>query len=530
MSFYVRVNPIKRFVRRNRVSIQDLLFGAAAVAVTAYVLYDVDVFVTGPEPVRQSIELDELPIIGAVLSVVMLIFAWRRFKEQKRETRRRIAAEQHARALAMEDPLTGLPNRRQFTEALKAAVDAPPGAGGAHALLILDLNGFKQVNDVYGHGTGDEALIVVGERLLGTVRQGDLVARLGGDEFAVLAKHLAGAEAATSIALHIIHAFSPPIGTGTSVHRLGAGIGISMFPFAGCSPEEVMRRADVALYKAKADRISSMRFFDDDMDRHVREREFMERELQAAIAANEICPFFEPLVDLRTKTVVGFEALARWRHKDLGNVPPDRFIPIAEDAGLIHELSDQLLRQSCQAAVMWPKNATLAFNISPVQLNDPTLGLRVLSILGETGLRPTRLEIEITESALVHHLEGAKEVLGSLRDAGVQIVLDDFGTGYSSLYHLRNFKFDKIKIDRSFVQRMDVEHENAKIVNALIGLGHGLGLTVTAEGVEGQNQESELYAKGCQQGQGLVFGKAVPAEQTQAFFSAQTPEKASSSA
>lgn len=525
MSLETQSGPrIWRFVIRNRVALQDFLLIAASGLVAAYVMYDIDVFTTGHDPIRNSIEFDELPLIGAVLSIGMLLFAWRRSNEQKRETRKRIVAEQHARELAMQDPLTGLPNRRQFAEALNAAVAAPPGAGAAHALLMLDLNGFKQVNDVYGHGTGDQALIVIGQRILGAVRQGDLVARLGGDEFAVLALHLAGPEAATSIALRVMEALSSPINAGRSIHCLGVGIGISMFPFPEVTSEETMRRADVALYKAKADQKSSMHFFDDELDRHVLEREFMERELRSAIMAEDIRPFFQPLVDLKTKAVIGFEALARWTHSDLGDIPPERFIPISEDTGLIQELSDQLLRYSCLAARTWPNHVILAFNISPVQLKDRTLGLRVLNILGETGLRPDRLEIELTESALVRDLEAAKEVLGSLREAGVRIALDDFGTGYSSLYHLRNFKIDKIKIDRSFIERMGTERESAEIVSALIGLGHGLGLTITAEGIEGNDQDSQLFAKGCQQGQGYLFSEAVPAEQTQDFFTAHEIE------
>jgi len=525
MSFLSVTRGIRSFVIRNRAPLQDIFLIAATVAVIVYVLYEIDVFVTGQDAIRNSIEIDELPIVGAVLSIGMLLFAWRRSAEQKRETQKRITAEQYARELSMQDPLTGLPNRRQFTEALSAAIAAPPGADSAHALLTLDLNGFKQINDIHGHGVGDEVLIAVGQRLLGAIRNGDLVARLGGDEFAVLAQHLAGPEAATSIALRMIDAFSKPISVGTAVHSLGVGIGISLFPFPGVTAVETMRRADIALYKAKADHKSAMRFFDDDMDRHVRERELMERELRAAIAAEDIRPFFQPLVDLNTKEIIGFEALARWAHKDLGDIPPDRFIPIAEDTGMIHELSDQLLRRSCKAACSWPDNVILAFNISPVQLKDRTLGLRVLSILGEAGLRPGRLEVEITESALVQDLEAAQEVLGSLRDAGVRLALDDFGTGYSSLYHLRNFKVDKIKIDRSFIGRMGNEKESAEIVSALIGLGQGLGLTVIAEGIEASGQNADLLAKGCEQGQGYLFGEAVSAETSQTFFGREPIKK-----
>jgi diguanylate cyclase (GGDEF)-like protein len=448
----------------------------------------------------------------------MLIFSWRRAREQKRETRKRISAEQHARTLAFQDPLTGLPNRRQFTEALNAAFAAPPRAGACHALLLLDLNGFKQVNDVHGHGEGDQVLIAVAGRLSGALRQSSMVARLGGDEFAVLAQHLAGAEAATSIALRLIEALAAPIRTQNSVHAVGVGIGIATFPGDIDAAEEVMRRADIALYKAKVEKQSALRFFDGEMDRFVREREQLEGELRAAVAAEHIRPYFQPLVNLKTQEIVGFEALARWTHPELGEIEPDRFISIAEDTGLIHQLSEQLLRRACQAARTWPDRTTLAFNLSPVQLRDSTLGLRVLKILGETGLPASRLELEITESALVRDLDAAKAVLGALREAGVRIALDDFGTGYSSLYHLRNFKIDKIKIDRSFIEQMASERESAEIVSALIGLGHGLGLTITAEGIEAHSQNADLSAQGCEQGQGFLYGKAIPAEETSELF------------
>jgi EAL domain-containing protein (putative c-di-GMP-specific phosphodiesterase class I) len=252
----------------------------------------------------------------------------------------------------------------------------------------------------------------------------------------------------------------------------------------------------------------------------------MERELRAAVAAGGIHPEFQPLVDLSTKRIVGFEALARWHHSALGEIPPERFIPIAEDCGLIGNLSDQLLRRACHAAKDWPSDVALAFNISPLQLKDRTLGLRILAILGEAGLSPGRLELEITESALVRDLTAAQETLGALRETGVRIALDDFGTGYSSLYHLRNFKLDKIKIDRSFVGGMASERESAEIVTALIGLGQGLGFTVTAEGIEQSGQQSELIAKGCQQGQGFLYGEAVSAEKAKTLLAGEALQSA----
>ena len=521
MRIELKFKDVKAFVIFHRAKIQDVVFILGALFLTAYLLFEIDIFVTGDSiSAEKAIESDELAILGAVFSAGLLFFAWRRFHEQKRETQRRIAAERHARELAFQDPLTGLPNRRQFAEALNIAIASPPGADGTHALLMLDLNGFKRINDVYGHPTGDEALIVVGERLLGSIRQGDIVARLGGDEFAIVAHHLVSAEAAMGIALRVTAALSQPVLIGTIAHRIETGIGICVFPFEGSTAEEIMRRADVALYKAKSDHSTSTRFFDAEMDRYVREREFMERELRAAVEAGDIQPFYQPLVDLKTKQIIGFEALARWTHTDLGVIPPERFIPIAEDSGLIRQLGDQLLRRACCTAATWPAHIVLAFNISPLQLKDNSFGLRVLAILGETGLSPRRLELEITESALVRDLEAARETFGALREAGVRIALDDFGTGYSSLYHLRNFKLDKIKIDRSFIANMAAERESAEIVNALVGLGQGLGFTITAEGIEQADQESELLAKGCQQGQGFLFGDAVSAEQASQLFMA----------
>lgn len=520
MPMNLKPGALRRLAIRHRVALSEISLAAAVVAVCAFVLFGLDVFAfsKGHGPPRLGIEADELPLIGTILTVGMLIFAWRRTKEQKRETLKRIAAEQRSRELANLDPLTGLANRRQFSAALEAATNTPASAGAAHALLLLDLNGFKQVNDVYGHGAGDVVLKVIGERLLGIARNGDLVARLGGDEFALLAHHLAGPEAATSIALRIIEALDNPIQAGTASHMLTVGIGISMLSLPSVTPEETLRRADVALYRAKADAISSAHFYDDELDRHVRERAYLERELREAIAAHGIEPFFQPLVDLKTKEIVGFESLARWTHKSMGSISPARFIPVAESSGLIHALFDDLLRRSCRAAMAWPDSVLLAVNVSAAQLRDQTLGLRVLAILAETGLRPGRLELEITETALVRDLEAAKSVLGALRNAGVRLALDDFGTGYSSLYHLRNFKVDKIKIDRSFVDRICSEKESSEIVSALVGLGRGLGFTVTAEGIEGDSQQAELIAKGCELGQGYLFGKAVPAEATHAFF------------
>jgi diguanylate cyclase (GGDEF)-like protein len=423
-----------------------------------------------------------------------------------------------AHELANTDALTGLANRRQFERALKETVASPPGAGRVHAVLALDLNKFKRINDVYGHVMGDDVLVIVAQRLSAAMRDGDLLARLGGDEFAVIARHLTGAEGATGIANRILKALESPIEVGSNRHRVGLAIGLALVPDDGTNIEEILRKADIALYRAKAENQPAARFFEKEMDRRSREREGLEHDLAAAIETGAVGPWYQPIVNLQTQEVIAFEALARWTHPALGNIPPDRFIPIAEDCGLIQQLSDYLLRRACADALAWPDHVMLSFNISPAQLKEKTLGLRILGILGETGLSPQRLEIEITESALVRDLESAKAVLSSLRDAGVRVALDDFGTGYSSLYHLRNFKFDAIKIDRSFVGSMASEDESAAIVRALTGLGHGLGLVIIAEGIEQSDQRDALLKQGCERGQGFLFSRAIPAHETRGFL------------
>ena len=397
-------------------------------------------------------------------------------------------------------------------------------------MLLLDLSDFKRVNDVYGHGVGDEVLVKVAMRLQRAARSDDLVARFGGDEFAILARQLSGAEEATSIALRIIKEFDHPIAIGSTQHQIQVGIGIALIPQDSQSDSEIMRRADIALYRAKTERCSALCFFDVAMDDRVRERDLIERELRTAIGTSAVQPYYQPLIDLRTRQVVGFEALARWTHSTLGNVPPDRFIPVAESCGLMNELTDHLLLRAAHDACQWPEIVSLSFNISPSQLKDDTLGLRILSILGKAGLSPRRLEIEITESALVQDLEGAQQIVVALRDAGVRVALDDFGTGYSSLYHLRNFKVDKIKIDRSFVDKMECDPGASGLVRGLLGLGHGLGLIVTAEGVEKSAQAAALLEQGCEQAQGFLYSRALSAADAMKFMAMRKADSAVSNA
>jgi diguanylate cyclase (GGDEF)-like protein len=510
------LGALKAMVIRHRLSIQDMLLIAVVLTLGALLAWQYKLFPDQPLHTQERvIELDEML---ALVAMGGTLFAGSRLRAQRSETRRRTVAEAEVRSLAFEDPLTGLPNRRQFDDALKAALAAPPRAGAAHAVFMLDLNGFKRINDLHGHPVGDEALMQVAMRLRTAVRDEDLVARLGGDEFAVLSRHVSGPEAATGLARRIVERLDEPVTAGSRRHRLGTGIGIALFPQDGFTARDLIRKADVALYRAKQEGHCGVHFFEQEMDVRLRERDRLEADLRAAIGTPAIRPFYQPLADIRTGAITGFEALARWNHPERGELDPDRFIPIADDTGMIGELSDHLLRQACRDARAWPEPIRLSFNISPVQLRDVGLARRVLAILAETGLDPHRLELEITESALVQDLHAAQTILTGLREVGVRIALDDFGTGYSSLYHLRNFKLDKIKIDRSFIDSMGHDHEAATIVRALIGLGSGLGLQVTAEGVADGDQRRMLAQEGCDEGQGFLFSKAVPAAEALALI------------
>ncbi len=455
-------------------------------------------------------ELDDLLVASVAGMIGLLAYIGRRLAELGREIKARRAAEQVAQQLARHDPLTGLPNRRFFNEQLDEILQDVTAEGGQVAVLMLDLDGFKNINDVYGHMVGDKALMEFAARI-GETAKGSLIARVGGDEFAIIRPNFSSLDEVTSLARRITQTIAEPFIIAGIETALGVGIGIAIAPDDAAHPDELVRRADLALYRAKADGRCCTRFFEPAMDSHVEKRAAIERALRAAIAANEIEVHYQPLVDLTDNRVVGFEALARWDDPALGPVPPSVFIPIAEESGLINRLGDQLLRIACRDAKAWPGDITLAFNISPVQLRDPTLGLRVLNILGDTGLPPHRLELEITESAIVGDGELAQHMIDILRGAGVRIALDDFGTGYATMSQLLSMRFDKIKIDRSFVNRLGGDGESQIIVRAIIALAKGLGMKATAEGIETTAQLAGLKTDGCGEGQGFLFGKAVPA-------------------
>jgi diguanylate cyclase (GGDEF)-like protein len=422
-----------------------------------------------------------------------------------------------AQRLALHDPLTGLPNRRFFSEKLQEVLSQCTPDRRA-AVLMLDLNHFKALNDVYGHAAGDKALIAFAERISKLAPARAVIARVGGDEFAVVQPAIASLEDITAFTHRIIASMTDRIMIEDTWVALDAGIGIAVAPDNGTEPDRVMRRADLALYRAKAEGGSRIRFFETDMDRFVERRARLDRELRAALERGEIEVHYQPLLQLDTGKIIGFEALARWTSPSYGPVGPAEFIAIAEECGLINELGDKLLRIACRDATRWPETMTLSFNISPLQQRNVSLGLRVLSILSETGLNPRRLELEITESALVKDAGLAQKIVDELRAAGVRIALDDFGTGYATMSQLMALRFDKIKIDHNFISRLGMDPQSEVIVRATVGLARGLGLAATAEGVEQKSQLEALKTIGCTEGQGYLFGKAIPAGEIPALL------------
>jgi diguanylate cyclase (GGDEF)-like protein len=463
-------------------------------------------------------EVDDIIFVVFVSSLALMVYGFRRYQDISHEIKARISAELEARNLARHDPLTGLPNRRFFAEKLDECLGGTTDTQQA-AVLMLDLDGFKTINDTHGHAAGDKALIEFATRVSVILREDAVLARMGGDEFAIIMPTIASLDDPANLARRIAATVTDPFVIDGAAAAFGVGIGIAIAPNDSTDPDELVRRADRALYRAKEAGRSSVRFFEPAMDTHIERRIQIEKELRSAIASNVITPHYQPLVSLNGDRIIGFEALARWESKDLGFIAPDIFIPISEESGLINVLGDQLLRRACLDAIAWPANFVLAFNVSPIQLRDPTLGLRILSILGQTGFSPRRLEIEITESALVKNIGAAQTVIDDLRRAGVRIALDDFGTGYATLTQLLSFHLDKIKIDRSFVSRLDKSDDSQVIVRAILGLAKGFGLTTTAEGVEDAAQLACLKANGCAEGQGYLFGKAIPATDIPALLS-----------
>jgi diguanylate cyclase (GGDEF)-like protein len=445
------------------------------------------------------------------------IIAFRRAADLRREITKREEAERHANQLARHDSLTGLPNRRLLSDELNGAIEQVHNAASECAVFVIDLDQFKPVNDLHGHEVGDAVLVEVAKRLKNICDDGATIARLGGDEFVCVLCYPAGADVPARTAGQIIQALSAPFLHGDTRVDIGATVGIARCPQDATNADGLLRAADVAMYEAKRAGRGQYHFFHAEMDVRLRERAVIEADLRAAIENGEIEAHFQPVISLAESRITGFEALARWNHPTRGLLPPDLFIPIAEDMGLIGELSYDILRDGCIAARDWPPYATLSINISPFQLKDPWLSARLLSTLTEYGFPPSRLIVEVTENAIIEDISLVADVFSSLQNAGIRIALDDFGKGYSSLNHLRQLRFDHLKIDSSFVLSMEAS-ESRKIVSAIAGLGKALGMPVTAEGVETEASADALRSLGCEQAQGYLFGEPITAAEAARLF------------
>ena len=419
--------------------------------------------------------------------------------------------------MARHDALTDLPNRVLLLEQLNHEIKRVK-RGECLAVLCLDLDQFKSVNDALGHHIGDELLKLVGERLRGCTRELDIVARMGGDEFAIIMTQMEQAADAATLSKRIRDSVIKPYQIEGHQIVTDISIGISVAPMDAVELTELLRNADMALYDAKGDGRGTFRFFEPEMNTRMKVRRELEMDLRRALASEQFELHYQPLVTLETNDVNGFEALLRWHHPTRGLVSPAEFIPIAEETGLIVPLGEWVLKAACNEAVDWPEHIKVAVNLSPAQLNCRNLVTMVKTALEETGMPPQRLQLEITETVLLQNTFTTLATLHELRKMGVQIALDDFGTGYSSLSYLRSFPFDKIKIDRSFIQDLSNGAEPLAIVNAVAGLAKCLNMTSTAEGVETQQQMDVLQAIGCTEMQGYLFSHARPANEIRQFF------------
>jgi diguanylate cyclase (GGDEF)-like protein len=455
-----------------------------------------------------------VPYISVTLAGFALLAAF--VLRYMRRTAVAIAAgEARLHHLAMHDPLCGLPNRVYFSERLETIIDEVKQGSPPAAVFYIDLDHFKEVNDTLGHPVGDELIRNVTRRLSRALRDDALVARLGGDEFAVIASIGSDQSKTMTIAQRIIAALSAPYAINKQSIVIGASIGIAMIDQNCGSSADIMRYADMALYRAKNEGRNRACIFDAVMDADLSTRKLLETDLRLAIETDALQLLYQPLVNPSGEVVIGVEALRRWQHPQRGNIPPGEFIPVAEHSGLIIELGEWVLRRACTDGKAWPK-LTVAVNVSPLQFRRTDFVDMVERILAETQFDPARLEIEVTESTLIGNVEGAEAAMRRLKAMGVRLALDDFGTGYSSLLYLRRFPFDKLKIDSSFVRSIETAADAAAIVHAVVSLGRGLGMKVTAEGVETADQQLFLRAAGVHSMQGYRFGKAVSAAEISA--------------
>jgi len=455
-------------------------------------------------------QLDELIPAMLLAPITITIMAMRCLGEAQQELKLREEAEAKLSRMALHDPLTGLPNRRYAEQAMAEALRT--AAEKQFAVLLIDLNRYKAVNDLHGHVAGDLLLLKVGKRLQRAAGTNSFVGRLGGDEFILLLLDVENGDKLISPVQAISQVFEEPFLLDDLSLMVGASIGVAVALDPSAATRTLLTHADAAMYRCKGRGSNGFAFFEPGMELVAMHRAETENELRGAIDEGRIIPFYQPLIDLETGHILGFEVLARWRLEDGTLRMPDDFIPIAEETGLIGEMFYTLLRTSMNEVRCWPPHYRYSLNLSPIQFRDEWLVERILQILLETGMPPGRLELEITESAIVDDMEKVRSLISQFKAQGISVALDDFGTGYSSLRHLSELEFDNLKIDKSFVMDMDTNPASQAIVRSVTALAHSLGLRVCVEGVETQASADTVREYGCDIGQGYLFGH--PAEMT----------------
>ncbi|MCA1749356.1 MAG: putative bifunctional diguanylate cyclase/phosphodiesterase [Parasphingopyxis sp.] len=456
-------------------------------------------------------ERDPILAIALLLNIALILIGWRHHKEVTRELASHSEAAKRARALASRDPLTGFYNRRALNREIQGALAKADQRQRAVALFVIDLDSFKFINDLNGHHIGDLLLKSVASRIADAMPNSAINARLGGDEFATAFEFdLNDPSEVDDVAEMLIERLSQPFAVEDQTVQTSASLGISRSDGQVESVETLLRRADIAMYAAKKQGKNRAVWFDGSMERILETRNRIETGIRNGLPNGEFVPYYEKQIDMLTGQLRGFEVLARWEHPTRGTIMPDEFISVAEECGLITELSETVMRQAFLEAREWDSSLTLSINISPAQLKDTWLAQKIIKLLTETNFPPHRLEIEITETALFDNMGVAQAIISSLKNQGVKIALDDFGTGYSSLSHLRALPFDRIKIDRSFISSINEDGESEAIVDAITRLGESLNLPITAEGVENDKIERRLKKIGPMHGQGWYFGEPMP--------------------